>query len=111
AERAVALAAFGRRFRADLAAGRSDHPVLAAVVATVGWAGIPEECFDRFLRSMTMDLTVTGYRTWADLSAYMDGSAAVIGEMMLPVLGPPTPGTRDPARALGVAFQLTNFLR
>ncbi|MFW6090397.1 MAG: phytoene/squalene synthase family protein [Actinomycetota bacterium] len=110
-ERAAALAEFGRRFRDDLAAGRSDHPVLAAVVATVRGVGIPEECFDRFLRSMTMDLTVSGYRTWDDLSAYMDGSAAVIGEMMLPVLAPPTPGTREPARALGNAFQLTNFLR
>lgn len=110
-ERAAALAEFGRRFRDDLAAGWSDHPVLAAVVATVREVGIPEECFDRFLRSMTMDLTVSGYPTWDDLSAYMDGSAAVIGEMMLPVLGPPTPGTYQPARALGNAFQLTNFLR
>ena len=36
---------------------------------------------------MAMDLTVDGYRTWDDLCVYMDGSAAVIGEMMLPVLG------------------------
>ena len=42
----------------------------------------------------------------------MDGSAAVIGEMMLPVLDPGHgPDAVEPARALGVAFQLTNFLR
>ena len=41
----------------------------------------------------------------------MDGSAAVIGEMMLPVLRPRSPEAVAPARALGLAFQLTNFLR
>ena len=40
----------------------------------------------------------------------MDGSAAVIGEMMLPVLRPGTDAVA-PARSLGLAFQLTNFLR
>ncbi len=37
--------------------------------------------------------------------------AAVIGEMMLPILEPPDELARSGARALGVAFQLTNFLR
>ena len=42
----------------------------------------------------------------------MDGSAAVIGEMMLPILEPPDlAAATPPARALGEAFQLTNFLR
>ena len=31
--------------------------------------------------------------------------------MMLPVLQPTSPAAREPARALGFAFQLTNFLR
>ena len=66
----------------------------------------------RFLRSMTMDVSVMSYRTWSQLCVYMDGSAAVIGEMMLPVLCPePVDGALAPARALGVAFQMTNFLR
>ena len=52
------------------------------------------------------------YATWDDLLGYMDGSAAVIGEMMLPILEPHDPGGASPhARDLGVAFQLTNFLR
>ena len=42
----------------------------------------------------------------------MDGSAAVIGEMMLPILEPlDQAAALGPARALGEAFQLTNFLR
>ena len=60
---------------------------------------------------MAQDLTTTTYETWDDLVAYMEGSAAVIGEMMLPVLRPRSPEAFEPARALGFAFQLTNFLR
>ncbi|MGH9267448.1 MAG: phytoene/squalene synthase family protein, partial [Acidimicrobiales bacterium] len=110
-ERVAALAAFGRRFFADLAAGRSDDPVLKAVVHTVRAFGIDEDCFRRFLRSMTMDFTVASYETFDDLLGYMDGSAAVIGEMMLPILEPTAPAAFGAARDLGTAFQLTNFLR
>ncbi|MGI9646373.1 MAG: phytoene/squalene synthase family protein [Ilumatobacteraceae bacterium] len=110
--RAAALADFGERFFADLDAGRSDDPVLKAVVHTVRAFDIEPEAFRRFLRSMTMDLTVESYGTWDDLLDYMDGSAAVIGEMMLPILEPPDYDTALPhARDLGNAFQLTNFLR
>ncbi|MEZ5088687.1 MAG: squalene/phytoene synthase family protein [Micropruina sp.] len=50
------------------------------------------------------------YESFEDLCGYMEGSAAVI-EMMLPVLEPRSPRAVAPARALGLAFQLTNFLR
>ncbi|MCU0260973.1 MAG: squalene/phytoene synthase family protein, partial [Ilumatobacteraceae bacterium] len=112
AERAAALAAFGERFFADLERGRSDDPVLKAVVHTVRAFDIDPGAFERFLRSMTMDLTVESYETWDDLLVYMDGSAAVIGEMMLPILEPTDLAAALPhARDLGNAFQLTNFLR
>ena len=78
---------------------------------TVRAFDIDPDCFRRFLRSMAMDLTVTSYATWDDLLGYMDGSAAVIGEMMLPILEPLSPEALGPARDLGNAFQLTNFLR
>jgi phytoene synthase len=111
ASRAAALDAFGTRFFADLERGASDDLVLKAVVHTVRAFAIDPGCFARFLRSMAMDLTVTSYATFADLEAYMDGSAAVIGEMMLPILEPSDPAALEPARQLGDAFQLTNFLR
>lgn len=110
--RADALADFGNRFFADVEAGRSDDPVLKAVVHTVRAFDIDIDAFHRFLRSMTMDLTVESYETWDDLLVYMDGSAAVIGEMMLPILEPSDYDAALPhARDLGNAFQLTNFLR
>ena len=110
-ERQAALEAFGDRFFADMAAGRSDDPVLKAVVHTVRAFDIDPDCVRRFLRSMTMDLSVTAYETFGDLLDYMDGSAAVIGEMMLPILEPRSPDAFGPARDLGIAFQLTNFWR
>jgi phytoene synthase len=109
--RARALADLGDRFFADLERGDSDDAVLKAVVHTVLTFGIEPDAFRRFLRSMTMDLTVDHYESFADLVDYMDGSAAVIGEMMLPILEPTSTAAVEPARDLGIAFQLTNFLR
>jgi 15-cis-phytoene synthase len=110
-ERGARLADFGKRFFADWQAGDSDDPILRAVVHTVRAFGHEPEMFERFLNSMTMDLSTTRYETWDDLLVYMDGSAAVIGEMMLPLLEPMSPAAYEPARQLGLAFQLTNFLR
>jgi 15-cis-phytoene synthase len=112
--RAGALDDLGRRLRAAFAGAPVDpsaDPVVAAVAHTEDVHGIAPECFGRFLRSMAMDLTVTAYPTWEDLLGYMDGSAAVIGEMMLPILEPRSPEAAPPAQDLGLAFQLTNFLR
>jgi 15-cis-phytoene synthase len=105
------LSAFAESFRSDLAAGESTDPVMAAVIHTVISCGIDPECFDRFFSAMAMDLTTSSYETWEDLRTYMEGSAAVIGEMMLPVLEPLSQAAKAPARSLGLAFQLTNFLR
>ena len=110
-QRAEALADFGKRFFVDLETGRSTDPVLKAVVHTVKAFDIGPDCFRRFLRSMAMDFTVETYETFDDLLDYMDGSAAVIGEMMLPILEPSQPEAFGHARDLGIAFQLSNFLR
>ena len=108
----AALAGFRARFEVALAGSpMPGDDVLAAVAHTVETCAIDPECFDRFFDAMAMDLDVTRYETFDDLCGYMEGSAAVIGEMMLPVLQPTSPAAVEPARALGLAFQLTNFLR
>jgi phytoene synthase len=102
-----------RHLLAGLAAGTSDHPVVAAVVDTARRFAIEPGLFTAFLDSMRMDLSVRDYPTRTDLTRYVHGSARVIGLQMLPVLG--TVVDREeasgPAAALGEAFQLTNFLR
>jgi 15-cis-phytoene synthase len=110
-DRRRALETFGERFFADLDRGSSDDRILKGVVHTCRAFDIDPDLFRRFLRSMAMDLDTATYETFDDLRYYMDGSAAVIGEMMLPILEPLSPVAVEPARALGEAFQLTNFLR
>lgn len=110
-QRRAALEAWSTEFLRSVERGSTQDPVLKAVIATVDELRIPHDDLRAFLRSMAMDLTVTRYPTYDDLCAYTYGSAAVIGAMMLPVLGPRHPGARARAMDLGVAFQLTNFLR
>lgn len=123
AVRAARLRAWGDALRA----GDRDDPLLPAVLHTTEVFGLDRADFDLFLDAMAMDLTVRRYRDYGELLGYMAGSAAAIGSMMLPILlagggpgaprgGPgPTPGavagTREAARQLGLAFQLTNFIR
>ncbi len=94
----------------DRPAPPADDAVLHAVWHTVRRLDLSSGLLEEFFTSMRMDLRVTGYRTWEDLQHYMRGSAAVIGELMAPVLGAP-PQARPYAAALGEAFQLTNFIR
>jgi phytoene synthase len=110
-EQAVALQAWGEDFRVALDRGRSDDPVLAAVVDTVLTWSIPWDHFAAFMTSMTMDLTVTEYATYEDLWTYVYGSAAVIGLQMVPILEPQDDTAYPAAMDLGIAFQLANFAR
>ncbi len=108
-----ALVPWTDRFLDHLKADSADSPdpVARAVVHTIRTWGLPVEHFEAFITSMRMDLTVTGYPTYADLERYMYGSAAVIGLLMVPILEPADDDAYPPARALGEAFQLTNFIR
>jgi phytoene synthase len=111
-DRTVLLTDWSERFLAGLDGAPVDDPVLPAVLHTIEVFQLDRSDFALFLRSMAMDLTVTGYDTYEDLLAYMEGSAAVIGTMMLPILGAADlEAAREPARELGRAFQLTNFIR
>ena len=113
AEKADWLIGWGEQFVTDVEAGGSDHEISRAVVDTVRRWDIPMHYVEAFLTSMRMDLTVTQYQTYDDLMVYVYGSAAVIGLQMVPVLEPIVPReVADPyASDLGIAFQLSNFIR
>lgn len=110
AENGQELARWSDRFRS----GRGGVGVLPAVFDTIARWELPGSHFRAFLASMQMDLTVTEYKTYDDLMTYVYGSAAVVGLQMLPVLGHPglpSEVVEPYAADLGIAFQLTNFIR
>ncbi|MFD2686592.1 phytoene/squalene synthase family protein [Streptomyces phyllanthi] len=112
--RARALRTLWKRLDAGLRdGGGADEPVVRALAHTAAVYGIEHRHFHDFMVSMHSDLEVTGYADYDELLAYMHGSAAVIGLQMLPVLGTVVPREEAApyAAALGIAFQLTNFLR
>lgn len=116
AERARRFDAWAQAFVADLERGVSAHPICQAVLDTIDRWQIPPVHFVDFLHSMRMDLMVTEYQDFDALAKYMWGSAAVIGLQMLPILGREDEGVdwgrlSRHAADLGLAFQLTNFLR
>lgn len=108
---AMHLKEWGDGFLIDVRHGRSADPICAAVVDTVRRWNIPIEHFEAFLHSMNMDLTTTQYETYDDLYEYVYGSAAVIGLQMVPILEPLSAAAYEPAKDLGIAFQLANFIR
>lgn len=109
-----ALVTWSKQFLGDLDHGESADPVSNAAIHTARTWRIGRDTFEAFLASMQMDITVTGYPTYADLQGYMYGSAAVIGLQMVPILEP-LPGAEDRAahhaQLLGEAFQMSNFIR
>lgn len=106
------------RFREDtyqaIEEGISLNPVLHAFQETVHEYQIERELIDAFLDSMEMDLH---FHTYEDklYKKYIYGSAEVVGLMCLRVFCEGDEAQyqhlREPARALGSAFQKINFLR
>jgi phytoene synthase len=109
--RPEALVAWSKAFLDTAAPEETDDPVCLAMLHTMRRWQIPRAHVEAFLESMKMDITITRYATYADLERYMYGSAAVIGLQMLPILEPLAPEAGARARALGEAFQLSNFVR
>ncbi|BAM70896.1 truncated phytoene synthase [Methanothermobacter sp. CaT2] len=59
---------------------------------------------------MEMDITVSSYRTMADLEEYLLGSSEVVGLFMASIMGLDT-DSYPHARYLGRAMQYVNFIR
>lgn len=89
---------------------------IASFAEVVRRAAIPPEHYRAFLDAMRLDVSPRQFATLDDLiESYIYGSAIVVGYFLTYVYGAPT--TRDfgralrSARELGIALQLTNFLR
>lgn len=91
--------------------GRSDHPIIAALVDAGARHELPlREELGIYMSSMRIDCGPVRIATREDLERYMRGSAASVGRIMAPLLGAPAE-LHDAFGRLGVAFQLTNFIR
>lgn len=101
------------RIRAAVLGERdTDDPVFSAFRALRREHDVPDEEIETFLDAMERDVSQTRYETYGDLETYLRGSAVAVAYMMLAVMDPDDLEAAKPhARALGEAFQLTNFLR
>jgi 15-cis-phytoene synthase len=107
--RRAALDAWQAELERGLSRGHSDHPVIAALVDAGPRHGLPLHLLGRYMDSMRVDCEEpVRIASRAQLDDYMEGSAATVGRVISPLLGAPEP---EAVARLGVAFQLTNFIR
>lgn len=89
---------------------------VASFAEVVRTCGIPPEHYHAFLDAMRLDVHPRQFATLEDLiDSYIYGSAIVVGYFLTYVYGSSKPGdferALESARNLGIALQLTNFLR
>src|SRR4051812_47340769 len=108
--RRAALDAWEAELARGLEAGASRHPVVGALVDAGVRHGLPLHELGAYMHSMRVDCGPVRIGSWEELEAYMHGSAGSVGRIMAPLLGVPERHHADFGR-LGLAFQLTNFIR
>ena len=113
AEAQVAAAKLGwwRAEVAQLFAGNPQHPVTRALDPLKEKYAITAARLNEIIDGMEMDLRQTRYLDWPGLERYCYLVAGVVGILAAGIFGYRDPRTLDYARALGIAFQLTNILR
>ncbi|HEX8103937.1 MAG TPA: phytoene/squalene synthase family protein [Solirubrobacteraceae bacterium] len=110
AARRAALDAWEAELDRGLAAGSSSNPVVGALVDAGARHRLPLAELKPYMTSMRRDCEPVRIATWEELEDYMHGSAGSVGRIMAPLLGVPERHHADFGR-LGLAFQLTNFIR
>jgi 15-cis-phytoene synthase len=108
---AAAKLAWWRNEVANLFAGRPQHPVTKALGAFTEQFSIDAKRLNEIIDGMEMDLTQTRYLDWAGLQTYCYRVASVVGLLAAGIFGYRDARTLEYARALGIAFQLTNIIR
>jgi phytoene synthase len=72
---------------------------------------IPQACLEDVVAGCRMDLTKRRYATFTELRDYCAHVASAVGLASIEIFGYREPRTREYARELGLALQLTNILR
>lgn len=92
-------------------AGRPETELGRALVESLERFPMPEASFHAVVEGCRMDLEPRRYRTFAELRQYCERVASAVGLAAIEIFGYREPATREYARELGVALQLTNILR
>jgi len=87
------------------------HAILPALADTICRYSIPTRYFHDLILGAEMDLTISSYATFDQLSEYCYRVAGTVGLTCLHVFGFRDPKAPDLAERLGLAFQLTNIIR
>jgi phytoene synthase len=103
--------AWWRQEVARLFGGTPQHPVGKALLPVVREFPLPQAHFQTVIDGMAMDLEQARYVDFPALELYCHRVAGVVGLMSAEIFGYTDPRTRDYARDLGIAFQLTNICR
>jgi 15-cis-phytoene synthase len=90
--------------------GYSAHAVIGATIDAGIRHELPMSELSMYMDSMRVDCGPVRLRDRAELDRYMRGSAGAVGLLMAPLLGVPR-HLHETVGRLGVAFQLTNFIR
>ncbi|MBK8661096.1 MAG: phytoene/squalene synthase family protein [Ignavibacteriales bacterium] len=113
-DKAILLREFREETEKAIQRGISTNPIIHAFQEVVNEYNVDKEFIDAFLDSMVMDLHNSYYEE-KKYDEYIYGSAEVVGLMCLRVFCEKDEelfnSLREPARALGSAFQKVNFLR
>lgn len=91
--------------------GNPQHPISRALATPVRQFALAQEHFLEILDGMEMDLQVTRYRNFKDLTLYCHRVAGVVGILSAEIFGYQDRQTLKYAHSLGIAFQLTNIIR
>jgi phytoene synthase len=91
--------------------GQAETPLGRDLAWAVKRFPIPRALLEEVAAGCRMDLSVRRYPTFDDLRVYCSRVASAVGLASIEIFGYRHPGTREYARELGLALQLTNILR
>ena len=91
--------------------GHPGTPLARSLAQAIERFSLTREYFDGILDGVAMDLRVTRYSTFGELSGYCYHVAGEVGLLCMEIFGYRSERLKKYAVTLGLAFQLTNILR
>jgi squalene synthase HpnC len=109
--RLKALVVQGSEASRPIAVGEpaNTHEIFVALGATIREKALPVSLFEDLLSAFRQDVTVTRYRSWAEVTDYCRRSANPVGRLVLRIAGYRDPKFDRWSDAICTALQLTNF--